>query len=98
MHIVDTQDIVGMDFLMYKEDSQRLRALIVKHVDYFEGDLARDSSRLKFVSSNKTLDHINNSEEDELIEWMFKEKKVHEGPSSHTYPNKKGSSHNLVIG
>ena len=51
MTIANPQDLVVMTFLLVKEGNQRLRASIVKSTDDFEGDLARDSSRLKFVCS-----------------------------------------------
>ena len=90
MPIVYPQDIEGRTFLLDKEVGQSLRARIVKSAHYFEGDLARHSSRLKFFCSmndgtieeiftyNKKLDHIKNSEEDDLIEWRFKEVIGHE--------------------
>ena len=46
---VDPQDLLGRTFLLNKVFIQRLRDLIVKAIDYFEGDLARDLSWLKFV-------------------------------------------------
>ena len=83
MTVVDPQDLVGRNFLLNKEGGQHLRDRIVKAIDNFEGDLARDSSRLKFVwtmsedaieeilNCNELLDHINNSEEDNLIEYRM---------------------------
>ena len=109
MPVIDPDDLVGRTFLLNKEDGQRLRARIVKALDDFEGDLARDSSRLKFVCSmnddtieeiftyNELLDHINNSEEDDLIEWKFKEITAHEGPLPRSHPNYNGSPYNLTI-
>jgi hypothetical protein len=109
MLVIDTDDLVGRTFLLNKEDRQRLRARIVKAFDDFEDDLARDSSSLTFVCSmndgiieeiftyNESLDHMNNSEEDDLIEWKFKEIKAHEGPLPKSYPNYNGSPYNLTI-
>ena len=109
MPVIDPDDLVGRTFLLNKEDGQRLRARIVKALDDFEGDLARDSSRLKFVCSmnddtieeiftyNELLDHINNSEEDDLIEWKFKAITAHEGPLPRSHPNYNGSPYNLTI-
>ena len=53
MTIVNPQDIVGEDFFLEKEDGQRLTARIVKSAHDFEGDLARDYSRLNFFSLHK---------------------------------------------
>ena len=109
MPVIDPDDLVGRTFLLNKEDGQRLRARIVKALDDFEGDLARDSSRLKFVCSmnddtveeiftcNELLDYINNSEEDDLIEWKFKEIIAHEGPLPRSHQNYNGSPYNLTI-
>ena len=83
MPILDPSMFVGRYFLLYKEDGQRLRTRIVKVLDDFEGDLARDYTRIFFCSMkddaiedtfafNESLDHINNSEYDELLEWKFK--------------------------
>ena len=47
--IIDPNELVGRTFLLDKEGGQHLRTHIVKVLDGFEGDLARDSSRLKFV-------------------------------------------------
>ena len=91
--ILDPSNLVGRTFLLDKEDGQCLRARIVKAIDDCEGDLARDSSRLKFVctmqddtveeifSCNELLDFLNKSEdEDDLVEWRFKAITGHEGP------------------
>ena len=51
----------------------------------------------EIFTRNEALDHINNSEEDDFIEWKFKETTCHEWTSSLTHPNCKGSPHNLVI-
>ena len=50
----------------------------------------------KIVTCNELLDQINNSEEDDLIEWKFKEKNGHEGTLPQSHPNYNGSPHNLV--
>ena len=109
MPAVDPQDLVGRTFLLNKEGNQRLRACIVKPIDYFEGDLTRFSSRLKFVcimsddaieetfTCNELLYHINNSEEDDIIEWEFRETKSHEGPLPRTHPNFNRSPCSLTI-
>ena len=109
MPVVDPDDLVGRTFLLNKEDGQCLRARIVKALDDCEGDLAQDSSRLKFVCSmnddtieetftyNELLDHINNSEEDDLIEWKFKAITAHEGPLPRSHPNYNSSPYNLTI-
>ena len=47
--ILDPSDLVGRTFLLDKEDGQHIRARIVKAIDDYEGDIARDSSCLKFV-------------------------------------------------
>ena len=49
------------------------------------------------VTCNEILNHIDNSEEDDPIEWIFKETTCHEGLLSRTHPNYKGSPYNLVI-
>ena len=89
MPVVDPNDLVGRTFLPNKQGGQRLRARIFKALYDFEVSLDRDSSRLKFVYSmsddtievmftyNESLDQINNSEEDDLIEWKFKEITAH---------------------
>ena len=107
--VIDPENLVGRIFLLNKEDGQRLRNSIVKALDDFDGNLARDPSRLKIVCSmndetieeiftyNESLDHINNSEEDDLIEWKFKEITAHEGPLPRTHPKYNGSPCNLAI-
>ena len=69
-----------------------------KPLTILKGDLARDSSRLKFVyamndytieekfTHNKLLDPINNSQEDNHIECKFKEITAHEGQVPRTHP------------
>ena len=78
------------NFFLDKEDEQRRRVRIVTSIDSFEGDLVRDSSRLKFVCAinddtieeiftySESLNYINNSQENDLIEWMFKAIVAHE--------------------
>ena len=46
---IDPNDLVGRNLLLEKEGNHRLRNRIFKDLDDFEGYLARDSSRLKFV-------------------------------------------------
>ena len=53
MSILDPNDLVGRTFIILQEDGQRLRAMIVKAIDDYEGDLQRDSSRMKFIFSTK---------------------------------------------
>lgn len=72
---------------------------LIKSLDEFEGDFARDSACIKFVHSMKddtieeiftyteSLDHINNAEEDDLVEWKFKAITVQEGPLLRSHPN-----------
>ena len=49
MSILDPNDLVGRTFIILQEDGQRLRAMIVKAIDDYEGDLQRDSLRMKLV-------------------------------------------------
>ena len=65
----------------------------------YEGELHRDSSRMRFICStkddavedvfdcNEILDHINKSEDDDLIEWKFKAITSHEGTLPTSHPN-----------
>ena len=88
-----------MTFLSPEEDDQRLWATIVKALDDYEGDLQRDSSRIKFIyfakddivedvfTYNKIMHHINNSEDDDLIACKFKGITYHEGPLTASHPN-----------
>ena len=90
MPIIDPNDLARRTFLILQEDSQRLRARIVKALDDYEGDLKRDSSIMKFIYSekddtvedfftfNEILDYINKSEDDNLIKWKFKAITAHE--------------------
>ena len=80
MPILDPNDLVRRTFLIPLEDIQLLRPRIVKTIDDYEGDLHRDSSRIKFICStkhdkvedfftyNEILDYINKSEDDDLVE------------------------------
>ena len=100
--IVNPNNLVGMILFLDKEGVKYLRVRMFKPLDDFEGDLAQDSCYLKFIFTmnddtieeiftlNKLLDHINNSQEDHLIELKFKEITGHEGPLPRTHPN-----HNL---
>ena len=109
MHVVYPKDLVGRNLLLEKEGSQRLRSRIVKALDDFEGDLARYFSRLKlFCTMNddaieeifpckELLDHVNNSQEDDLIEWKHKDITVHEGQLPMTHPSYNGSPCNITI-
>ena len=98
MPILGPNDIVGRAFLIPQEDVQRLRARIVKAIDDHDGKLQRDCTRLKLIFSakddrvedaftyNEILDHINSSEDDNLIEWNFKSITSHEGPLPRSHP------------
>ena len=80
---------MGRTFLIPQEDGKLLRSRIVKSIDEHDGKLQRDSTRLKFICStkygavedaftyNEMLDHINNSEDDDLVEWKFKSITAH---------------------
>ena len=46
---------------------------------------------------NEILDHLNMSEDDDMIEWKFKAITAHEGPLATSHPNYNGSSYNLRI-
>ena len=48
--ILDPSDLVGRSILLNKEDGKRLRERIVKVLDYYDRDLARDSSRMTFFA------------------------------------------------
>ena len=63
MTIIDQNDLVVRNFLILQEDSQRLRARIVKDLDYYEGFIKRD-----VFTCNKILDYVKKSEVDDLIE------------------------------
>ena len=109
MPVIDPNDLVGRTFLILQEDGQRMRARIVKDLDDYEGDLQRDSSRIKFICStkddaveyvftyNEILGYINKSEDDDLIECKFKAITAHEGPLPTSHPNCNGSPYNLRI-
>ena len=49
VHSFDTTDLVGRRFLLDKEVGQSLRDRLVEDLDYFEGHLALDLSRCKFI-------------------------------------------------
>ena len=80
MRVLDPRHLVERSFFLEKEHGQRLSTRIVKNLDDFEGFLARYSTRIKCVYSmkddtieeiftyNKFLDHIDNYEEDDLVE------------------------------
>ena len=61
MPVIDPDGLVGRNFLLNKKGGKRVRARIVKAFDDFEGNLARDSSRLKFFCSTS----------DDIIEEIF---------------------------
>ena len=84
MPIIYPNGLMERTFLLNKEGGQHLRDRIVKVLDDFECNLAQDSSRLKFFCSmsddtieeifiyNELSDHMNNLEEDDLVEWKIK--------------------------
>ena len=53
MHVIDPGGIVWSSFLLDKEHGKRIRTRIDKALDEFEGDLAQDSDRMKFVCNMK---------------------------------------------
>ena len=57
----------------------------------------KDHAIEEIFAYNESLDHTNNSEDDDLIECKFKEITAHEGPLSRTRPNYNGSPWNLTI-
>ena len=91
MPSIYADDLVERTFLLNKEGRPLLRTRIVKAIDNFEFNLAREPSRLKFVcfmndyiideilTYNELLDRVNNSIEDYLVEWKFKVITEHEG-------------------
>lgn len=78
--IIDSSNLIGRIFLINKEEGQRFRIKIVQAIDNQEGNLARDSTQMKFLCTmkddaikeiftcNALLNHINNLTEDDLIE------------------------------
>ena len=109
MHIIDPNDLVGKNFPILQEGRQCLRDRIVKALDNYEGDLQRDSSRIKFIcptkddtveyvfTYNEILDHNNKYEHYDLIEWKFKAITSHEGPLPTSYRNCNGLPCDLRI-
>ena len=95
----DPSDLVGMSFLADQEEGLHLRAKIIKAINDHNGQLAQDSSRLKFACSVKgdtieeiftrieMLDHLNNSDEEDLIELKFKSITSHKGPLPKSFPH-----------
>ena len=53
MPMLDPSNLFGRTFLIPLGDGQRLRARIFKSIDEYEGDLQRDSSRMKFICYKK---------------------------------------------
>ena len=100
---------MGRTFLIPQEDGQILRVRIVKAIDDHDGKPQKDSTRLKFICStkndavedaftcNEILDHVNNSEDDDLVEWKFKSITAHEGPVPRSHLNYNGSLYTLKI-
>ena len=73
------------------KDSQHLRVKIVKELDTQEDDLSLDTVQKQFlctskedtveeiISYNETLDHLQNQEDQDQVEWHFKRMTSHEG-------------------
>ena len=109
MPIIDPRNLVGRTFLIDKEEGQRLAVKIVQAINDQKGNLARNSTRMKFLCTikdgtieeificNELLDHINNSTEDDIIEWKFKKISACEGPLPQSYPNCNSFPCNLRI-
>ena len=57
----------------------------------------QDDTVEEIFSYNELLDHLNNSEEDDLVEWRFKTIAGHEGPLPQSHPNHNGSPYDLRI-
>ena len=53
MTILDSNDLVGRNFLIPQEDSQRTWARTIKATDNYEGDLQRNYSRMELIYSTK---------------------------------------------
>ena len=99
MPILDPNYLVGRTFLILQEYGQLLRVRIVKAVDDYDEKIQRDSTRLKLIYStkydtvegtftyNEILDRINNSEDDDPIEWKFKSIVCHDRTLPRSYPN-----------
>ena len=51
----------------------------------------------EIFTHNELLDHINNSQEDDPIEWKFKEIAAYKDPLQRTHPNYNGLPYNLAI-
>ena len=46
-----------------------------------------DDAIQEVLDYNELLDHLNNSEEDDIVEWKFKAITAHEGPLHQHHPN-----------
>ena len=109
MLILDPKDLAGRIFLIRQECGKRLRARIVKAIDHYDGKLPRYYTSLKFICStkddtvedaftyNEILDHIKNSEDDDLVECTFKSITSYEGNLPRSHPNYNGSPCNFRI-
>ena len=56
-----------------------------------------DDTIEEIFTYDESLDHINNSKEDDLIEWEFKKITSNEGPPPITHPNFNSTPSNLTI-
>lgn len=56
-----------------------------------------DDTIEEVFTCNKLLDHINNSSEDDIIEWKFKKISAYEGPLPQSHPKCNGSPCSLTI-
>ena len=91
MPIFDPSSLVGMTFFLNKEGGKCLRARIVKTLDNHEGlrfvCSMQDDTVEEVCTCNEILDYINNSEEEDLVEWKFQAIPAHEGPLLQLHPN-----------
>ena len=92
MPLIDPSDPVGRFLLFTDEDGQRLRSNASKVLDDQEGYLKSNHAREEFMrtynddtaeeimSYNEILDHPQNQEDEDQIEWLFKRVSSHHGP------------------
>ena len=57
----------------------------------------QDDTVEEVFTCNEILDHINNSEEEDLVEWNFQAIAAHEGPLPQSHPDCNGFFYNLRI-
>ena len=57
----------------------------------------KDNTIEVIFACNELLDHINNSTEDDLIEWKYKKISARKGPLHQSHPNHNGSPCNLQM-